>query len=136
MSDQRDAAARPLVYVAGPITADPWGCVRKATDAARVLHDLGAHAYLPQLSVLHEMVEPQPYDYWLDHGITMLVRCDGVVRLPGESFGADSEMAVALERGIPTFFAGGDLVPDMMRYWVQSLQRARSGRSMFREPSS
>ena len=25
---------RPLVYVAGPITGDPWGCVRKAVEVA------------------------------------------------------------------------------------------------------
>ena len=28
------AACKPLVYVAGPITGDPWGCVRRATHAA------------------------------------------------------------------------------------------------------
>lgn len=40
---------RPLVYVAGPITGDPWGCVRKATEAARALAtDYRFDAYLPQ----------------------------------------------------------------------------------------
>ena len=50
--------SKPLVYVAGPITGDPWGCVRKATEAAATLDGLGLLAYLPQLSVLHEMVDP------------------------------------------------------------------------------
>lgn len=130
------AEQKPLVYVAGPITGDPWGCVRKAVAAARVLDELGAHAYLPQLSVLHEMVDPQPYEHWIDHGLAVLRRCDGLVRLPGESSGADVELGWALERGIPTFIAGGPLVPDLLRGWVMSLQRARSGRSMFTRPAS
>ena len=46
------AARKPLVYVAGPITGDPWGCVRRATHAAAILGDLGCHAYLPQLAAL------------------------------------------------------------------------------------
>ena len=33
------AARKPLVYVAGPITGDPWGCVRRATHAAAILGD-------------------------------------------------------------------------------------------------
>ncbi len=103
MSIERDAAARPLVYVAGPITGDPWGCVRKAIGASNTLHALGMTAYLPQLSVLHEMVEPQPYSFWIEHGMVMLGRCDGLFRIPGDSPGADLETELALELDIPVW---------------------------------
>lgn len=97
---------RPLIYVAGPITGDPWGCVRNATAAAALLDDLGCWAYLPQLSVLHEMVAPQPYEHWIAHGLEMVWRCDGLWRLPGESPGADREVEHATRLGRPVFLDG------------------------------
>lgn len=92
---------RPLVYVAGPITGDPWGCVRRATDVARQLSAEGIDAYLPQLSVLREMVDPQPYEHWINHGLNMVARCDGLYRLSGESPGADLEVKRAAELSLP-----------------------------------
>lgn len=89
-----------LVYVAGPITDDPWDCVRKATIAAHHLAAAGLHAYLPQLSVLHEMIDPQPYERWIEHGLLMVERCDAVLRLPGDSPGADREVEHARDLGL------------------------------------
>ena len=34
----------------------------------------------------------------------LLARCDGVLRLPGESVGADQDVAIARERGLPVWF--------------------------------
>ena len=34
----------------------------------------------------------------------LLARCDGVLRLPGESAGADQDVAIARERGLPVWF--------------------------------
>jgi hypothetical protein len=96
----------PLVYVAGPITGNPWGCVRQATHAAAMLDDLGCHAYLPQLSILHEIVAPQPYEHWIEHGLAMVERCDGLWRIAGDSPGADREVDHALQLGIPVFVDG------------------------------
>jgi hypothetical protein len=33
----------------------------------------------------------------------LLQHCDAVLRLPGESRGADQDVAIALERGIPVY---------------------------------
>jgi len=101
---------KPLVYVAGPITGDPWGCVRQATEIAAILDFLNCHAYLPQLSILHEIVAPEPYEHWIEHGLAMVERCDGVWRIPGESPGADREVEHAHQLGIPVFFTGGDVM--------------------------
>ena len=35
----------------------------------------------------------------------LLTRCDAVLRLPGASAGADQDVAIATERGIPVFYA-------------------------------
>ena len=34
----------------------------------------------------------------------LLTHCDAVLRLPGESRGADQDVAIARERGLPVFF--------------------------------
>lgn len=39
----------------------------------------------------------------------LLERCDGVLRLPGESTGADQDVAIARERGLPVWFALEDV---------------------------
>lgn len=94
---------RPLVYVAGPITGDPWGCVRRAVAVYRALAAEGVTGHLPQLSVLHEMIAPQPYEQWMLEGLAMVKRCDGLVRLSGESPGADREVLHAEMLGLPAF---------------------------------
>src|SRR5688572_14528703 len=35
----------------------------------------------------------------------LLAHCDAVLRLPGESTGADKDVAIARDRGLPVFFA-------------------------------
>src|SRR4051812_7042823 len=99
---------KPLVYVAGPVTADPFGCVRQATNAWRRLKDLGCVPFLPQLSVLHEMVDPQSYEDWLAYDFAVIEHCDALVRLPGDSNGADQEVEHARSLGIPVFFGTND----------------------------
>ncbi len=94
---------KPLVYVAGPITGDPFGCVRNALPAFNWLRGLGCVPFLPQLSVLAEMIEPRPYDDWLTYDLELIDHCDALVRLPGDSQGADGEVAYAKIMEIPVF---------------------------------
>lgn len=94
------------MYVAGPITGDPWGCVRRAVAVYRTLAAEGVTGHLPQLSVLHEMIAPQPYERWMVDGLAMVERCDGLVRLSGESRGADREVLHAQGLGLPVFHWG------------------------------
>lgn len=94
---------KPLCYVAGPITGNPFGCVRQAADAFVVLRSMGFIPFLPQLSVIQEMVSPLPYEEWLAYDFELIARCDALVRLDGESLGADREVIHALENGVPVF---------------------------------
>lgn len=94
---------KPLIYVAGPITGDPFGCVRKSMYAWEALRAADCVPFCPQWSVLPEMVEPQSYDKWLDYDFDVIRRCDALLRLEGVSPGADREVEFARSIGVPVF---------------------------------
>lgn len=107
---------KPLVYVAGPIASNPWGCVRGALDAARIIEAAGCVAYLPQLSVLAEIVQHRQYEDWVAHGLEMVSRCDAVYRINGISSGADREVELATALGKPTWFDGPHALEQMTNF--------------------
>lgn len=109
---QRDVL--PLVYVSGPVTADPLGCVRQALPPFRALRSIGCVPFLPQLSILAAIVEHADYESWLAYDLDVLARCDALVRLDGHSPGADREQAAAEAWGIPTFHL--PTIPDGFAY--------------------
>lgn len=93
------------VYVAGPYTlGDVAVNVRNAIIAADVLADHGFAPFVPHLSHFWHMHRPRPYADWLAIDLAFLLSCDLVLRLPGESPGADLEVKTAQERNIPVYF--------------------------------
>lgn len=90
-----------MVYVAGPITGNPWGCVKQATDVFPKLRSIGLVPILPQLSVIHEMVNPLSYEEWIEYDLDLIENCDLLMKLPGESPGADRETMRAKGLDIP-----------------------------------
>lgn len=96
-------AAKPLVYVAGPISGDPFGCVRQSAEAFTALREMGCVPFCPQWSVVAEMVQHQPYEDWMAYDFDVIARADALVRLPGDSPGADREVIEAERLGIPVF---------------------------------
>lgn len=118
---------RPLVYVAGPITGDPWGCVRRALVAQDELVTLGFDVYLPQLSVLAEIVRHRPYQYYIDQGLAMVEHCDGLYRLGGDSPGADMEVEHAVNLGMPVGYEDG------LRFDITKWGRAVESRYKWRK---
>lgn len=94
---------KPLIYVAGPITGDPFGCVRQSNEAFTALRDLGAIPFCPQWSVISEMVTDRHYEEWMAYDFDVIERSDGLVRLEGESPGADREVEHATALGLPIF---------------------------------
>lgn len=117
----RSPFRKPLVYLAGPITSNPYGCVRQATEAATLLRDAGVVCFLPQLSVIHQIVSPQPYEDWMTYDFDIIRHCDAVVRLPGESLGADREVVFAREIGVMVWGFPEDLA--MIRDWAEKRKR-------------
>lgn len=98
------------VYVAGPYTkGDVAVNVRNAVQAANELADLGYMPFLPHLTHFWHILFPRPYEFWCELDNAFLPHCDALLRLPGESKGADAEVALAESLGIPVFLSIADL---------------------------
>lgn len=95
---------RPLVYVAGPYTSpDPVENTHTTVKVADELLAGGVAPIVPHLTLLWHAITPKPYDAWLELDRQHLARCDALLRIPGPSSGADAEVALAWELGIPVF---------------------------------
>jgi hypothetical protein len=121
----------PRVYIAGPIsTGDLYGNVAQATKVFRDLVDIGVAPWCPHWSVFSGELYVDPegdaedgnvwttarvngcgltHKQWLDVDLAWVEAADAVLRLPGESKGADAEVARAREVGIPVFYSVGEV---------------------------
>ena len=92
------------VYVAGPYTgADPAVNVRAAILVGARLLDAGHVPFIPHLTHFWHLVSPRPYEDWMQLDMAWIEVCEAMFRIPGESAGADREVARAKELGIPVF---------------------------------
>jgi hypothetical protein len=102
---------RPLIYIAAPYTRpDPVKNTNEAIRVASELVDEGlVTPFVPHLTLLWHLVDPHPLDFWYEYDVATLARCDAVLRLPGDSTGADKETAYAETKGLPVFTDRADL---------------------------
>lgn len=94
------------LYIAGPYSAgDPAENVKRAIDVAQYAANCCPliKPYIPHLTHYWEQLYHHEYEFWLSLDFEYLVLCDALFRLPGESNGADKEVALAKEKGIPIF---------------------------------
>ena len=92
------------IYIAGPYTqGDVAVNVRNAYEAANQLADLGFAPFVPHATHFWELLFHRPYEFWLELDKAFLPCCDAILRLPGLSNGADLEIAMATQLGIPVF---------------------------------
>lgn len=92
------------VYVAGPYTADPASCTAAAIAAGDELLRAGHEPFVPHLShYWHRLHTEHGYEAWMRLDLAWVAVAEALVRLPGESSGADREVELALQRGIPVF---------------------------------
>lgn len=100
-----------VVYIASPYTiGDVAVNVKAQMDIANALINLGYCPYAPLLSHFLHMNNPQPYERWMDIDFEMVTRCDIVLRLPGNSSGADREVCFAKSKNIPVVFSLSELI--------------------------
>lgn len=106
------------IYIAGPYSAGSESAnVRAALAAADKLWDAGLVPFVPHLSHFWDMISPgRSYQQWMDWCLAWVDTCDGVLRLPGESPGADAECAFAGTKGIPVFHSVDEVVA-----WAKAL---------------
>jgi hypothetical protein len=94
------------VYIASPYTlGDVAVNVRESLLAADKLVELGYAPYPPLYSHFWHFLSPKPYKTWLELDNEWVLRCDALLRLPGESQGADAEVELAKKHGIPVFYS-------------------------------
>jgi hypothetical protein len=99
------------IYVASPYShGNQLDNVRRQIDAGEELINAGFYPYLPLLSHYQDIVFPHDYETWMRLTGAWLSVCNALLRLPGESPGADREVALAKELGIPVFYSVGELV--------------------------
>jgi len=117
---------RKRIYIACPISkGDLLHNIRQADNAHVALMRAGYAPFNPALSsylgsckkvlaepVLHEgyyaQATPLPmgttHEDWMDMDLPWVAVSDGVLRLPGESVGADQETEFATKKKIPVFY--------------------------------
>lgn len=102
---------RPKIYIAGPLTSSGrlTQNVNQAAIAANALMDRGFAVYVPHWNVVQCMIIPRDYAEWLAHDLEWLAVCDCVLRLPGESAGADVEVQRARELGKTVYFSPNEI---------------------------
>ena len=76
---------------------------------------IGEWVALPVLESagVFDLSDPLAGDVMYPTAERLLERCDAVLRLPGESRGADQDVAIARGRGIPVYF-GLDEIPGVV----------------------
>jgi len=99
------------VYIASPYTkGDIAVNVKRQIDMADKLMDKGFAPFAPLYSHFQHMVHPRPYEDWIKIDLEWVLACDALLRLSGESTGADDEVQYAHDNSIPVFFELTDLL--------------------------
>lgn len=99
------------VYIAGPYSkGDTAINVRNAMELASQLIESGFNPYCPHLSHFLHLHRPQKYQKWLDIDLEWLDCCDYIIRLEGESNGADFEVEHFLKQGKVVFYSIDELI--------------------------
>lgn len=99
------------VYIASPYTkGDVAVNVRHSFLVADVLVSYGFAPFPPLFSHFWHFLSPKDYEVWLSLDAEWVTRCDYLLRLSGESQGADREVELAKAHNIPVFYDVESLV--------------------------
>ena len=98
------------VYVAGPYSkGDVAINIRNAILVTNNLLDKGYVPYTPHLTHFWHLVTPRPYEEWLEYDNHWVPVCDALLRISGDSLGADKEIELAKSHNIPVFYSEEEL---------------------------
>lgn len=99
------------VYIASPYTlGDTAVNVKFQMDIADRLIDAGFAPFVPLYSHFQHMAHPRPYEDWVKLDLAWVEVCDCLLRVGGESGGADNEVEYAEGLGKKVFFSFGEMV--------------------------
>lgn len=92
------------VYIAGPISNGVAKGVRCAIQVADEIAELGYVPIIPHLSHFWDLMSGKSYRFIIEYDLKLLAMCHVLLRLPGESPGANGEVKYAKEWGIPVVY--------------------------------
>jgi hypothetical protein len=98
------------VYIASPYTGNEKAGVHAQMIAFDDLMNHGYTPFAPLLSHFQHQAFPRTYDEWIEYDLQWVRACDCVLRLEGESKGADMEVAFAKKHGIPVYYSIEELI--------------------------
>ena len=94
------------IYLASPYTiGDIAVNVKLQIDTVDTLITMGFAPFAPLYSHFQHMAHPRDYHDWIKLDLEWVSVCDCILRLGGESSGADGEVAYAKKLGIPVFYS-------------------------------
>lgn len=100
-----------FVYIAGPYTQ---GNINFNVDMAirfgDFIEDLGFTVYIPHLTHFWEERYYHPVEFWYEHDLKWLAKCDILFRISGPSVEADNEERFAREHGITVIYTIDELM--------------------------
>jgi hypothetical protein len=112
------------IYIAGPISKGDLGRnIAQAIEAGDMVASLDCAPFIPHLTVFWQMMSASAgrakgyldYDFWLGQDFAWLSCCHALLRLAGESKGADLEIVEADRLGIPVFYS-----MEALEAWLKS----------------
>lgn len=110
------------VYIASPYTlGDVAVNVKYQMDVANELMELGFAPFTPLLTHFLHMAHPRPYEDWIKVDKVWVLACDALLRLGGQSSGADSEVELAKQNDIPVFYGTVELLNSLDDFFRKGL---------------
>jgi len=95
-----------LIYIASPYSlGDIAVNVRNSLMVADEVLKKGHIPFCPCLTHFWHFLSPKPWEVWLEIDSAILERCDALLRLDGDSEGADREVGQARYLGIPIYYS-------------------------------
>lgn len=98
------------IFISGPYSGNTEENVNRAIGAGEFLREHGALPFIPHLYHFWDENYQHDYEYWMEQCLEWLKICDAVLRLDGESSGADREVELANRLGIPVFYYAIDVL--------------------------
>lgn len=94
------------VYISSPYTiGDVAVNVKLQIDTVDILMNYGFLPFAPLYSHFQHMYHPRPYQDWINIDLEWVSVCDAILRIGGESKGADCEVNHAKFLNIPVFYS-------------------------------
>ncbi len=99
------------VYVSGPYSkGDPAANVGHAMKITNYLLNEGFAPFCPHLVHFLHMTQPRSWEAWMEYDLIWVKQCEILLRLNGESKGADIEVEEAKKLGMPIYFDWIELI--------------------------